>query len=125
MLEDLNLDQLQDLAQARECIVRLLNLVEELAADNRALRTEVQHLRDELNRLKGEQGQPQIKPNQPPKTAAASTDHSSEKERHQPRVWKKSRKLCYLHIDRDEVVFCGTPGEYEALRRQEVPPEGP
>ena len=102
MLEDLNLDQLQDLAQARECIVRLLNLVEELAADNRALRAEIQQLRDENNRLKGEQGQPKIKPNRPPKTP--STDHSSEKERHQPRGWQKTRKLSQLHIDRDEVL---------------------
>jgi len=54
MLEDLNLNDMQDHDQTRAAIVRLLNLVEELSADNQALRAEVQRLRDENNRLKGE-----------------------------------------------------------------------
>ncbi|MBI4673179.1 MAG: hypothetical protein HY741_16110 [Chloroflexi bacterium] len=52
MLEDLNLNDLQNPDQTRAAIVRLLNLVEELSADNQALRAEVQLLRDENNRLR-------------------------------------------------------------------------
>ena len=62
MLEDFDLNRIQDIAGARQAILRLLNLVEELAAENRQLREDVQQLRDEINRLKGEQGQPKIKP---------------------------------------------------------------
>ena len=62
MLEDLDLNNIQDIQQARECIVMLLNLVESLKSDNRELREQVQCLRDEINRLKGEQGKPNIRP---------------------------------------------------------------
>ena len=55
MLEDLDLSSIQD-EGIRQCIVMLLNLVEDLKQENRALREENQRLRDEINRLKGEQG---------------------------------------------------------------------
>ena len=103
MLEDLNLNDLQNPDQVRAAIVRLLNLVEELSADNQALRAEVQRLRDENNRLKGEQAKPTIKPNQP-KQSGAAADHSSEARRHKPQAWKKTSKLSELTIDRDEVL---------------------
>ena len=38
---------------ARRAVQALLNLVEQLAAENQALREENQRLRDEVNRLKG------------------------------------------------------------------------
>ena len=57
MLDDFEIEQSQDLAGAKQAIVRLFNLVEELAVENRQLRQEKQQLRDEINRLKGEQGQ--------------------------------------------------------------------
>ena len=41
----------------------LYNLVEDLASDNTRLREENQTLKDEINRLKGEQGKPEFKPN--------------------------------------------------------------
>ncbi len=102
MLEDLKLNDLQNPDQVRAAIVHLLNLVEELSADNQALRAEVQRLRDENNRLKGEQAKPTIKPNQPKKSGAA--DHSSEARRHKSQAWKKTSKLSELTIDRDEVL---------------------
>jgi len=46
-------------------MILLLNLVEELNRTNRALQAENQRLKDEINRLKGEQGQPPIQPNVP------------------------------------------------------------
>jgi len=56
----------QDTAQiddsaGRAIVKRLLNLVERLAGENAALESERQELRDEINRLKGEQGKPDIK----------------------------------------------------------------
>ena len=101
MLEDLDLNNIQDIQQARECIVMLLNLVESLKSDNRELREQVQRLRDEINRLKGEQGKPNIRPRKRKRT---SSNHSSERERHEPKKWKKSRKLDRIKIDHIEVL---------------------
>ena len=62
MFDDIDLNRIQD-ENARELIVRLLNLVEKLSADLRDAQVENQRLRDENNRLKGEQGKPKIKGN--------------------------------------------------------------
>ena len=103
---DFDLNSLQDLDQARECILRLLNLVEELAAENRALRAELQQLRDDAsrNRLKGEQGQPSIKPGRKPPAGGGTADHSSERERHRPKAHQKGSKVDQITIDREEVL---------------------
>jgi hypothetical protein len=98
VLDDIDLSGIQDEA-ARKLIERLLNLVEELSADLRASQIEVQRLRDENNRLKGEQGKPTIKPNVKP-----SSDHSSEQERHQPKAWVKHSKRDQITIDRSQEV---------------------
>ena len=52
-------------------------------------------------RLKGEQGAPAITPNtpQPP-----PKNHSSEKERRQPKIWSKGRKTPRIAIDRAQVA---------------------
>jgi len=66
LLENLDLSTIAD-EGARECIARLLNLVETLVAEGHRLRAENQRLRDEVSRLKGEQGKPNISPLGPPK----------------------------------------------------------
>ena len=100
MLEDLDLHSIAD-AQARELVRRLLNVLEDVRADLRAAQAEIQRLRNEINRLKGEQGQPAIKPNtpQPP-----PKDLSSEQERRTPKAWSKGRKTDRIPIDREQVV---------------------
>ncbi len=103
MLEDFDLNRIQDIEGARQAIVRLLNLVEELVAENRKLREEVQQLRDEINRLKGEQGKPKIKPNRRG-AASARLDHSSERQRRKPKARHKASKVDKIKIDREEVV---------------------
>jgi FtsZ-binding cell division protein ZapB len=62
MLDHLDLNAIPD-ENARQLIQRLLNLIEQLSADVREAQVEIQRLRDENNRLKGEQGKPQSKPN--------------------------------------------------------------
>ena len=100
MLEDLDLFSIVD-ERARELVQRLLNLLEGLMADLRAAQAENQRLRDEINRLKGEQGVPAIKPNTP---QAPPKYHSSEKERRQPKSWAKDRKTDRIAIDREQMV---------------------
>jgi hypothetical protein len=100
MLEDLDLHSIAD-EQARELVRRLLNLLEDVRADLRAAQAEIQRLRNEINRLKGEQGQPAIKPNTP---QLPPKDLSSEQERRTPKAWSKGRKTDRIPIDREQVM---------------------
>ena len=100
MLEDLDLSSIAD-ERARQLVQQLLNVLEDVMADLRAAQAENQRLRDEINRLKGEQGAPAIKantPQPPPK------DHSSEQERRKPKTWSKDRKTDRIALDREQVV---------------------
>lgn len=96
MLDDLQLDQIAD-PQLREVIRRLMNLVEQLSAENQQLREKVQQLQDENNRLKGEQGRPK-QPARRPEPA----NHSSEAERRVPRGRVKVAKNPTIPIEREE-----------------------
>ena len=100
MIDDIDLSRIQD-ENARELVARLLNLVEKLSADLRDAQIEIQRLRDEVNRLKGEQGKPKIKGNTP---KPPPTHHSSEKERRKPRQRHKSSKKAEIQINREQVV---------------------
>jgi hypothetical protein len=100
MLEELNLENIQD-ENARKCIKMLLNIIENLQAENRELKMENQRLRDEINRLKGEQGKPEIKANI---TSKGNKDISSEKERGKKKEWHKCSKKEKINIDREEIV---------------------
>jgi len=93
----IDLDQIAD-PGARRAIQGLLNLVEQVMAENRTLREENRRLRDENLRLKGEQGQPVIRPQARP----AASDHSSERERHQPTPRQPRSKLAEIVIHRTE-----------------------
>jgi len=100
MIEDLDLSSIAD-ERARQLVQQLLNVLEDVMADLRAAQAENQRLRDELNRLKGEQGAPAIKantPQPPPK------DPSSEQERRKPKTWSKGRKTDRIAIDREPVA---------------------
>ncbi len=74
MLEDFDPTTIQDEA-LRQVVISLMNLVETLHAKVQEQAEEIQRLRDENNRLKGEQGKPKIKANK------AAPDLSSQKER--------------------------------------------
>jgi regulator of replication initiation timing len=72
MQSHINPQQVQDVAGTRQAIVHLLYLVEELKQEILSQHAEIQALRDEINRLKGEDGKPDIKANKKQKK-----DHSS------------------------------------------------
>jgi hypothetical protein len=99
MLTGFDPQQIQDLEGARQAIVLLLNLVEEVKQENDRFRVTIQQLRDEISRLKGEQGKPDVKPNKKERS-----QHSSEKERREPKQWQKSSKLEKVKIDREEIT---------------------
>ncbi len=109
LLAGIDLDAIAD-PGARQAIQGLLNLVEQLVAENRALRGEVQRLRDENNRLKGEHGTPTIRTATRP---SGTTDYSSERERRQPGGWQKGPK-------RDRITITRTARL--AVDRASVPP---
>jgi hypothetical protein len=100
MLVDLDLDLIADLESAKKAIHALLNMIESMNSESVTLRATVQQLRDEVNRLKGEQGQPKFPPRKPPQ----APDHSSEQERRQPREHKKGSKQQQIEVQREEIV---------------------
>jgi hypothetical protein len=87
VLSDFDINNIRDLNEAIDCIRKLINLVETLSQENRELKRQNQELRDEINRLKGEQGKPKIKPKK-----ETSAQYSSEKERKRPKKRKKRSK---------------------------------
>lgn len=82
----LDLEKIDDLNTKRLVFI-LLNLVEEVVSENAMLRHENQVLKDEINRLKGEQGKPDIKPNIPKRG-----NMSCEQERKQAETLEEERK---------------------------------
>jgi hypothetical protein len=100
MFENIDLSAILE-EKTRELVKGLLNFIEQLSSSLREARAEIQRLRDENNRLKGEQGKPEIKANV---EGEAAKDHSSEKERKKPRKRREKKKTASIVIDREEVL---------------------
>ena len=62
-IKSVDLNQINDLEQAKALLVICLNLLETVYSENFEFKERVQKLRDEINRLKGEQGKPDIAAN--------------------------------------------------------------
>src|SRR5919198_34595 len=97
MLENFDPNTIEDGA-VRQVVVYLMNELEKERAINLERAEEIQRLRDEVNRLKGEQGKPKIKGNKP------NPDLSSEKQRQESKPHQKSSKQAHIKIDREEIV---------------------
>jgi hypothetical protein len=100
MFDEIDLSNIQD-ENARQLIVRLMNLVEAVTTDLRNAQVEIQRLRDENNRLKGEQGKPKIKPNT---SKPQQQNYSSEKERRKSKPRQKQAKKDKLEIHRKQML---------------------
>jgi hypothetical protein len=100
MFENIDLGAIVE-EKTRELVKGLLNFIEQLSSSLREARAENQRLRDEVNRLKGEQGKPDIKANG---EAGVTKDHSSEKERKKPRKRQEKKKTASIVIDREQVL---------------------
>ena len=78
----------------------LSNLVEALYKENLSLKTTIQQLKDEINRLKGQKGKPDIKPN-----SANKNDNLDKHKFTQPKKeWDKQSKLDKVKIDDTETI---------------------
>ena len=101
MVEDFDPTMIED-EGLRQVFITLMNLVESLSTKAAEQAEEIQRLRDENNRLKGEQGKPKIKANKP------APNLSSEKERRESKSHHKANKQAQIRIDRVEVVKVDT-----------------
>lgn len=89
----------------RGCIILLLNAVEQLSKENDELRQKNQTLSDEVNRLKGEQGKPNIRPQKKDKdiSSEAERNEGDDDDNHKPPKKAKPKKE---EIKIDRVEYC-------------------
>ena len=97
---DIDLDGIAD-PKMRQGFVSVLNIIQQQSKRINALEELVQRQRDEIARLKGEQGKPDIKPNSSGKTG----DISSEKRR-KNREKRKRRQQGHRQIEVDRTHRC-------------------
>jgi hypothetical protein len=99
-------EKMQNAAE-KAVITKLLNLVETLASENGRYAEENQQLKDEINRLRGEQGKPKFK-GQKPKDGDISSEDERCRAEGKGKKGKNSKrdrkpKLPDIKIDREEV----------------------
>jgi hypothetical protein len=97
MIENFDPNTIED-EGLRQVVITLMNLVETLSAKVVEQAEEIQRLRDENNRLKGEQSKPTFAPKKPTPLL------SSEQERHVSKAHRKANKHAQITIDRVEVL---------------------
>lgn len=94
----------------------LLNLVEAVHRENLTLKTENQRLKDEINRLKGQKGKPDIKPN------SSDKNKDDKPDKYQPdkpkKEWNKESKLGKVKIDDTKTI------KYEGTLPDDAQPKG-
>jgi hypothetical protein len=97
MVEEFDPTAIED-ERVRQVVIELMNVVERLSGKLAEKDELIQELRDEIKRLKGEQGKPKIAANKP------APDLSSRKERRESTSHDKSSKQGKIPIDREVVL---------------------
>ncbi len=104
-------------------IMLLINIVEQLALENQELKETVRLLKDEINRLKGEQGRPAIRPQK------QMGDISSEAERRKestPKPPKRKKRNIVVHheeicpVEKEELPNDAVFKEYDPVVIQDI-----
>lgn len=90
-------NELNDVQSLRTALVQALNYINAQYQENLLLKKQIQELKDEINRLKGEKGKPEILPN-----TGKHADISSPKHIGQQKEWNKKPKKDIIKIDRTE-----------------------
>ena len=94
----LNPDELEIDPKTKALIKKLLNVLEQFAKANADLGEEIQKLRDENARFKGEKGMPRMLPN------VKDTDAKDDGSGAQKKSWDKGSKVAHVRINRTERV---------------------
>jgi len=97
---DINKIDFDNHNEVKACIITLFNVIEKLVAENAQLREQNQLLKDEINKLKGEKGKPNIKPNVKKKDKIVKLSEFDKKKKKRKKTSKKNR----IKIDREEVI---------------------
>lgn len=103
---EINPSELNDVESLRAALNQTLNFINTICEQNQQLLKQVQELKDEINRLKGEKGKPKILG-----CTSKTSDISSEKYTKEKRKWEKKSKKQFIKIDKN--VNC--PVEKEKL----------
>jgi hypothetical protein len=98
----IDLDSISD-PGTRASVVVLLNSVEKLARENQQQKEEIGSLKDEINRLKGEQGRPNIRP-QKKDGDISSEDERKDRSPQKPKKKSKEKKSKIV-VHRSEVCL--------------------
>ncbi|MCL5413166.1 MAG: transposase, partial [Candidatus Marsarchaeota archaeon] len=98
----LNPDELETDEKTKALIRKVLNLLEQVLKENAELRVEIQKLRDENARLKGEKGKPRVLPN------VKGINAEEDKEEMEKKTWFKGPKVAQISINRTETVEIDT-----------------
>jgi hypothetical protein len=95
---DFNIEEIED-SRLKEIFRKWMNYSEAQASEIKELKEENQKLKDEINRLKGEQGKPSIR-----KQTQGKSDISSEKERKEEKKKKKRmKKVGNIDVHRTQI----------------------
>lgn len=107
-LRSLDLSNLDLDPKVQQIVLQLLNHIEVQTSELEKLKKDNQDLRDEIARLKGGKGKPDIKANRPDDTADDNEDEQDSKKKRRPKSNKNSEKPRprdeRIKIDREKVV---------------------
>ena len=104
-------------------IMLLVNIVEQLALENQELKETVRLLKDEINRLKGEQGRPKINPQ---KKAGDISSESERKKGSTPKRPKRKKRNIVVHheeicpVEKEQLPNDAVFKEYDTVVIQDI-----